>query len=164
MSEVDKETKLHGDIFMFLHDHAYRTDATKDEKRIIRRKASSIVLRDGLLYFKHKGAERQWIVNKDSQMKVIVSCHDQALGGGHFGRDKTIHKICSRFYWRDMTKFIKEYVRTCVQCQKTNPKLHKEASVLHPIAVKAEVWHQIGIDLVGPLKLTRKGNRYAKPY
>ena len=31
----------------------------------------------------------------------------------------------------------------------------KEASVLHPIAVKVEVWHQIGIDLVGPLKLTR---------
>ena len=47
--------------------------------------------------------------------------------------------------------FIKDYVhvRTWVQCQNTNPKLHKEASVLHPITVKAEVWHQIGIDLVG---------------
>ena len=31
---------------------------------------------------------------------------------------------------------------------------------LHPISVKTEVWHQIGIDLVGPLKLTRRGNRY----
>ena len=97
MNEVEKETKLYGDIFMFLHDHAYRTDATKDEKRIIRRMASNIVLRDGLLYLKHEGAERQWIVNKDSQMNAIVSCHDQALGksvtespfwffigGGHF--------------------------------------------------------------------------------
>ena len=61
-------------------DHTYRTDATKDEKRVIRRKASNIVLRDGLLYLKHEGAERQWIVNKDSQMNVIVSCRDQALG------------------------------------------------------------------------------------
>ena len=67
-------------MVMFLHDHAYRTDATKDEKRVIRRKASNIVLRDGLRYLKHEGAERQWIVNKDSQMNVIVSCHDQALG------------------------------------------------------------------------------------
>ena len=25
-------------------------------------------------------------------------------GGGHFSRDKTLHKICDRFYWRDMTK------------------------------------------------------------
>ena len=29
--------------------------------------------------------------------------------------------------------------------------------VLHPIAVKAEVWHQVGIDIVGPLTLTKRG-------
>ena len=75
------------------------------------------------------------------------------------GRDKTLHKICERFYWRDMTCDIKEYVRTCESCQKGNPKTIKASSVLHPIAVKAEVWHQIGIDIVGPLKQTRKGNR-----
>ena len=59
-----------------------------------------------------------------------------------------------------MTKHIKEYVSTCEVCQKTNPKLHKEVPVLHPIAVKAEVWHQVGIDLVGPLTLTKRGDRY----
>ena len=59
-----------------------------------------------------------------------------------------------------MTKHIKEYVSTCEVCQKTNTKLHKEVPVLHPIAVKAEVWHQVGIDLVGPLTLTKRGNKY----
>ena len=55
-------------------------------------------------------------------------------GGGHFGRDKTLRKICSRFYWRDMTKHIKEYVNTCEQCQKAaNPKMIKKTAVLHPI-------------------------------
>ena len=54
----------------------------------------------------------------------------------------------------------KQYVSTCEVCQKTNPKLHKEVPVLHPIAVKAEVWHQVGIDLVGPLTLTKRENRY----
>ena len=78
-------------------------------------------------------------------------------GGGHFGRDKTLQKICSRFYWRDMTKHIKEFVNTCEQCQKTNPKMIKKNAVLPPIP---EVWHQIGIDLVGPLKFTRRGKRY----
>ena len=61
-----------------------------------------------------------------------------------------------------MSKHIKENVSTnCEVCQKTNPKLHNQA-VLHPIAVKAEVWHQVGIDLVhvGPLTLTKRGNRY----
>ena len=50
-------------------------------------------------------------------------------GGGHFGRDKTLEKNCSRFYWRDMAKHIKEYVSSCEVCQKTNPKLHKEVPV-----------------------------------
>ena len=41
----------------------------------------SIQFRDkeGLLYFKSNSAdmtEKQWIVNKEDQMKVIVLCHD----------------------------------------------------------------------------------------
>ncbi|KAL5491158.1 hypothetical protein EMCRGX_G016393 [Ephydatia muelleri] len=121
------------------------------------------VKRDGLLYFTEDGADstaKQWIVDKESQMKVITSCHDQKLGGGHFGRDKTLQKICSRFYWHVITKHIKEHVDTCEQCQKANPKMIKETAVLHPIPVKTEVWYQIGIDLVGPRTFTRRGSRY----
>eukprot|EP00731_Ephydatia_muelleri_P015163 Em0008g883a len=120
------------------------------------------VKRDGLLYFTEDGADstaKQWIVDKESQMKVITSCHDQKLGGGHFGRDKTLQKICSRFYWHVITKHIKEHVDTCEQCQKANPKMIKETAVLHPIPVKTEVWYQIGIDLVGPRTFTRRGNQ-----
>ncbi|KAL5475720.1 hypothetical protein EMCRGX_G025568 [Ephydatia muelleri] len=101
----------------YLNDSEYRPNATKNDKRAIRRRACSFVLRDGLLYFTEDGTDstaKQWIVDKESQMKVITSCHDQKLV----------------------------------------PKM------LHPIPVKIEVWHQIGIDLVGPLKLTRRGNRY----
>ena len=50
---------------------------------------------------------------------------------------------------------------TCVNSAKDPPKMFKETAVLHPIPVKTEVWHQIGIDLVGPLKLKSRENRYA---
>eukprot|EP00731_Ephydatia_muelleri_P029862 Em0021g385a len=104
----------------YLNDSEYRPNATKNDKRAIRRRACSFVLRDGLLYFTEDGTDstaKQWIVDKESQMKVITSCHDQKLGGGHFGRDKTLQKICSRFYWRDMTKHIKEEAVLPVQLQ-----------------------------------------------
>ena len=39
-------------------------------------------------------------------------------GGGHFGRDKTTQKICSRYYWQDMTMQIRDYVQTCDTCQR----------------------------------------------
>eukprot|EP00731_Ephydatia_muelleri_P025267 Em0017g350a len=76
-------------------------------------------------------------------------------GGGHFGRDKTLQKACSRFYWHDMTNDIKEHIRTCDTCQRTNKKLSKASAELHPIPVRSEVWHQVEIDLVGPLTLTQ---------
>ena len=40
-------------------------------------------MKEGLLYLKRNTAdmtEKQWIVNKEDQMKVILSCHDGKLG------------------------------------------------------------------------------------
>lgn len=82
------------------------------------------------------------------------------IGGGHFGRDKTTDKVCTRYYWTSVQKDIKSYVATCERCQKSNPKLQKQPSNLHPIPVKPEVWQRIGIDIIGPLKMSRNGNKY----
>ena len=81
-------------------------------------------------------------------------------GGGHFGRDKTLHKVCSRYYWHSITGDIKAYVSSCDTCQRTNPKLMKESGQLHPIRIQPQVWKRIGIDLISPLTTTRGGNKY----
>ncbi len=84
-------------------------------------------------------------------------------GGGHFGRDKTMKKVCDRYYWRTITPDVRNYVKTCVACQRINPKLEKSTPTLHPIPVRSQVWHMIGIDFVGPLKETTHGNRLCTP-
>ena len=38
----------------------------------------------------------------------------------------------------------------------------KYSAELHPIKVKDEVWSTVGIDLIGPLPLTERGNKYIK--
>ena len=64
--------------------------------------------------------------------------------GGHLGRDKTLEKVCSRFYWgKGMTEEIIEYVRSCDVCQRVNDVFRKPATELHPIPVKSEVWTQV---------------------
>ena len=63
--------------------------------------------------------------------------------GGHFGRDRTIDKICSRFYWKSMVEEIREYVKNCSQCQRMNPAFVKTNAKLHPISVQPKVWHQV---------------------
>ena len=39
-------------------------------------------------------------------------------------------------------------------------RFDKFTAELHPIPVKEEVWHTIGVDLIGPLPKTTRGNKY----
>lgn len=39
-------------------------------------------------------------------------------------------------------------------------KFDKTQAELHPIPVKADVWHTVGVDLIGPLPETPRGNKY----
>ena len=39
-------------------------------------------------------------------------------------------------------------------------KFDKFTAELHPIPVRNQVWHTIGIDLIGPLPTTPRGNKY----
>ena len=39
-------------------------------------------------------------------------------------------------------------------------RFDKFTAELHPIPVKEEVWHTIGVDLIGPLPETTRGNKY----
>ena len=41
-----------------------------------------------------------------------------------------------------------------------NKKLKTSAAELHPIPVKAQIWSQVGMDLIGPLTETPCGNKY----
>ena len=95
---------------------------------------------------------------KKDRRKILESCHSDNLAG-HFGRDKTRHKICSRYYWVGLVNDVVEMVMTCDACQK-HSKINKKSSQLHPIKVKEEVWSRIGIDLIGPLNETPRGNKY----
>ena len=54
---------------------------------------------------------------------------------------------------------VKDFCKRCEKCQRTNRLLQKPRAELHPIPV-IKVWHRVGIDLVGPLLETKRGNKY----
>src|SRR6266498_1817700 len=67
------------------------------------------------------------------------------------------YKLKERYYWPKMKDDIKSYVQTCDQCQRRGKTT--DENKLHSIKIK-EPFYQWGIDIVGPLTETSRGNKY----
>jgi len=109
---------------------------------------------DGHLY-KQKPNRRR-VIQRHEFEPLMYLVHDDPTGG-HLGMNITLAKIKEKYYWPNMTKDVKYYIKTCYQCQRRQkPSTHNE---MHAIVAKAP-FERIGIDFVGPLTTTSKGNRY----
>ncbi len=82
--------------------------------------------------------------------------YDHPLGA-HRGAGTMAQKIRERYYWETVYQDCKEHVKTCRECQFQGSA--KKNNELHPIPVGGP-WDRIGIDIVGPLPVTERGNRY----
>jgi len=68
---------------------------------------------DDLLYYK----DRLFIpANKDLQTLITKGCHDSQVAG-HFRQEKTLEMITRDFYWKGLTDWVNDYVRSCTACQ-----------------------------------------------
>ena len=104
---------------------------------------------------------KEVLVTTDEERKteIMKEMHTAIVGGVHNGQTATIAHISERYWWAGIAEGVRALVRSCEQCQRANPLNRPPAATLHPIAVK-HVFHRWGIDLIGPLKVTEKGNKY----
>lgn len=51
-------------------------------------------------------------------------------------------------------------IKSCDRCQRIQPVLKSQGSELHPISVSPRVWNLVGMDLIGPFKVTPRNNKY----
>jgi Integrase zinc binding domain/Integrase core domain len=96
------------------------------------------------------------VVQKHEIEPIMYLLHNHPTGA-HFGVDKMFDKIRSQYYWPQMFENIKAYTKTCDQCQRRGK--FRIPGPLHPIPV-GEPFAKIGIDIVGPLPITKQQNRY----
>ena len=153
------DTNQYNRIFLFLSQQKVPEDLT-NSKQIKQFKNFCIpfIIKNNFLYRKDKNKENQLIrVIRTFEMEPVLYMMHNTLTAGHFAVDKMFEKIHTRYYWPQMYESIREYVRSCDACQRRGKsKIQQE---LHPIPVHAP-FYQIGIDFVGPLPKTEKGNRY----
>ncbi|GJT99430.1 ty3-gypsy retrotransposon protein [Tanacetum coccineum] len=61
---------------------------------------------------------------------ILQEFHNSTLGG-HAGIEATIRRLASSFYWPDLKKDVKEFVKKCTTCQSIKyPTLHHTSSTV----------------------------------
>ncbi len=75
----------------------------------------------------------------------------------HQNADAMYYNISKRYLWQNMRKDIKEYAKTCFQYQQRGSmKQNNQKWTILP----TDIFERWGVDIVGLLPITRKGNRY----
>ena len=81
------------------------------------------------------------------------------LTSGNLGRKKTTEMVKSRFYWVGWCADVRKFCEAYPQCSKKKPSPRKPRTELKQY-LTGEPLERVGLDILGPLPATYKGNRY----
>ena len=115
----------------------------------------------GVLYKKGGRGARQWLlaIPRSLRLDVVRGCHEDP-SSGHEGQEKTLARVSARFWWPGMGRYIRHFVRSCAYCQARKIPRQLPSGPMEPIPVPAEPFKCWGVDHLGPLPLTVRGNAY----
>ena len=87
---------------------------------------------------------------------ILHECHDIPTSG-HLGSAKTLELVKRQFYWNAMDKDVKEYVTTCLTCQRDKPSNQAPIGLMQPLPIPERPWSSVSMDLITQLPRTQTG-------
>lgn len=132
------------------------------ETRILLRQWDSLRVENGLLYRVYENGDGdshlQFVTPRPLRHRIMHQLHNVRTAA-HLGRDKTLNRIKSRFYWPGMTEDVARWCQSCLPCQMRKPGPGVGRSPMQHCTVYAPM-ECIAIDIMGPLPTTDDGNRF----
>lgn len=101
--------------------------------------------------------ELKWVVPKSARFQLCKLNHDDI---GHFSIEKTLDKIQKDFWFPKMKRFIKKYVRSCLECAFSKEPTGPKEGYLHPIHKVNRPFDTVHVDHLGPFVKSTKGKAY----
>lgn len=99
----------------------------------------------------------RWVVPENARFQILRLNHDDM---GHFAFDKTYESVARQYWFPRMRRFIKKYVKNCLNCLFHKTTENKKPGFLNPIPKIARPFHTIHIDHLGPFVKSGKGNTH----
>ena len=106
-----------------------------------------LTYKDGMFFRKGK----VWIRCAPSLRKLVMESEHDSRVAGHMGMDKTMELVDRNVYWPEMAKDIKDYVRSCEDCQKKKASQHERHGALHPLELSDAPSDAIFMDFITQL-------------
>lgn len=98
----------------------------------------------------------RWVVPKGARWQVCKMNHDDI---GHVGGEKTLERIKRLYWFPKMSRFVKKYVKSCIDCAYAKATTNNEG-LLHPIVKNGIPFHTLHTDHLGPFIKSKKGNTH----
>lgn len=145
------------------------SDQTKDQwyhsrfEKATKQELDKYKVTNGLLYYRYKftsySGERLWVlcVPKELHEQVLLEQHEQF---SHQGTWKFYHRARTLYYWPNMFETVYQYVRKCDVCRRVKPSNENKRTPIGQYRDPKAIGRQLSIDLVGPLPLSKNGNRF----
>uniref|UniRef100_A0A8C5EN73 Gypsy retrotransposon integrase-like protein 1 n=1 Tax=Gouania willdenowi TaxID=441366 RepID=A0A8C5EN73_GOUWI len=155
------EPKMDSSVYLQLRNFLHNGELPQSvaERRNIKRMAPSFIVKDNRLFY--TGPSRHYmrlvVFTVEEKMSVLKECHNNPAGN-HNGVRSTRNRVIAGYYWATLNADVKEWVRSCHRCQ-LNERVKIVSPPVHPIQVK-EPWEVLGLDFIGPLPETGRGNKY----
>jgi len=141
---------------------ALRSRLRGNESSPVRQDGERFCIENDLLLNLHAvGFEtrRRVVVPTSFRRSVMWNAHNSSFGG-HAGRDRTIARLQLDYYWPGMVMDVRAWCKTCQDCQKVRATRPRNRGLMQLPAPAVKPFQTVGIDLLGPLPLSLKGNRY----
>ncbi|XP_053872984.1 uncharacterized protein LOC128831041, partial [Malaclemys terrapin pileata] len=165
-------------------DSSAPTDFCRDQRAdpTLRRAYEQLASVDGTILDPQRAAqwphfelrqERLYRVEKDPRtgdirtQLLVPRCHRRAVmklahdvpAAGHLGHDKTLARILGRFFWPGVYQDVKDYCKSCPECQLAAPAQTPKAPLV-PMPLMETPFERVAVDLVGPLPKSSAGFQY----
>lgn len=140
-------------IFNYLSDGSYPIEATKVIKQKIRRHSSKYKIQGENLY---ELSSDRMILHEAIEREYFLKIHNE----NHFGIKHLARMIKKNFVCDEVYAKSQAVVHNCITCQKRAREKHTRTNPSKPIRTPSQPFYLVGVDAIGPMQITARGNRY----
>ncbi|RDX93031.1 Retrovirus-related Pol polyprotein, partial [Mucuna pruriens] len=149
-AKIDGKAWYH-DIRECLKKGAYPLEATKNDKRILRRLAAGFLLSGTILYKRSVDSTILHCVDDKEAREIMEEVHGGAFGTYANGHALTRKILRAIYYWSKTKSNYCQHTKRCVKCQMYANNIHMAPFALHNLTSPwpFSMW---GLDMIGPIE------------